>query len=124
MVAEYKAYNAATSASEGVSAGGSAPKIPKAGVWRRRFAMSGYDLVSEIYESDYMRRANLVCGHFGSVPGGDPGTGNQAFSLVTQQMSGRVIPKCGSGTLSVALGRFIEAHNGTVLTNKPVALPI
>jgi len=77
-------------------------------------------LVSEIYESDYMRRANLVCGHFGSVPGGDPGTGAQAFALVNQQISGRVIPKGGSGTLSVALGRFIEAHNGVVLTNKPV----
>ncbi len=121
MVAEFKAYTAATRGNPGGEGSDSAAKIPKAGVWRRRFAMSGYDLVSEIYESDYMRRANLVCGHFGSVPGGDPGTGNQAFSLVVQQISGRVIPKGGSGTLSVALGRFIEAHNGTVLTNKPVA---
>ena len=61
------------------SADGGAPKIPKAGVWQRRMAMSGYDLVCELYESDYMRRANLVTGHFGSVPGGDPGTGAQAF---------------------------------------------
>jgi phytoene dehydrogenase-like protein len=120
MVAEYKAYAAATSAAQSGAAAGTAPKIPKAGVWQRRMAMSGYDLVSELYESDYMRRANLVCGHFGSVPGGDPGTGGQAFSLVNQQISGRVIPKGGSGTLSVALGRFIEAHNGVVLTNKPV----
>ena len=117
MVAEFKAY---TAASQGGSASGGIPKIPKAGVWQRRFAMSGYDLVCDLYESDYMRRANMVCGHFGSVPGGDPGTGNQAFALVAQQISGRVIPKGGSGTLSVALGRFIEAHNGVVLTNKPV----
>jgi phytoene dehydrogenase-like protein len=73
-----------------------------------------------LYESDYMRRANLVCGHFDSVPGGDPGTGGQAFALVVQHISGRVIPKGGSGTLSVALGRVIEDHNGVVLTNKPV----
>ena len=66
MVAEFKAY---TAASQGGSTAGGAPKIPKAGVWQRRFAMSGYDLVCELYESDYMRRANLVCGHFGSVPG-------------------------------------------------------
>ncbi len=101
-------------------ASGGAPKIPKAGVWQRRFAMSGYDLVCELFESDYMRRANLVCGHFGSVPGGDPNTGSQAYALVVQQLNGRVIPKGGSGTLSVSLGKFIEAHNGVVLTNKPV----
>jgi beta-carotene ketolase (CrtO type) len=121
MVAEYKAYTAATRGSQSGEGAVSAPKIPKAGVWQRRFAMSGYDLVSEIYESDYMRRANLVCGHFGSVPGGDPGTGGQAFALVVQQISGRVIPKGGSGTLTVALGRFIEDHDGVVLTNKPVS---
>ncbi len=120
MVAEFKAYSAATIANRGGSADAGALKIPKAGVWQRRMAMSGYDLVCELYESDYMRRANMVCGHFGSVPGGDPGTGNQAFALAVQQISGRVIPKGGSGTLSVALGRFIEAHNGVVLTNKPV----
>jgi phytoene dehydrogenase-like protein len=121
-VAEYKAYTAATAANRGASTStdSSAPKIPKAGVWQRRMAMSGYDLVCELYESDYMRRANLVCGHFGSVPGGDPNTGSQAFALAVQQLNGRVIPKGGSGTLSVALGRFIEAHNGVVLTNKPV----
>src|SRR5580692_1712271 len=119
-VAEFKAYSAATSANRGASRDAGAPKIPKAGVWQRRMAMSGYDLVCELYESDYMRRANLVCGHFGSVPGGDPNTGSQAFALAVQQLNGRVIPKGGSGTLSVALGKFIEAHNGVVLTNKPV----
>jgi phytoene dehydrogenase-like protein len=121
MMAEYKAYTAATAASRGASADSGAPKIPKAGVWQRRMAMSAYDLLCEMYESDYMRRANLVCGHFGSVPGGDPNTGAQAFTLVQQVISGRPIPKGGSGTLSVALGRFIEAHNGVVLTSKPVA---
>lgn len=121
MVAEYKAYTAATSASRGASADSGALKIPKAGVWQRRYAMSGYDLLCDMYESDYMRKANLVCGHFGSVPGGYPNTGAQAFALVAQQLSGRVIPKGGSGTLSVALGRFIEDHNGVVLTSKPVA---
>ena len=120
MVAEFKAYTAATTAARGGAAGDAAPKIPKAGVWQRRIAMSGYDLVCDLYESDYMRRANLVCGNFGSVPGSEPNTGSQAFALVTQQLSGRVIPKGGSGTLAVALGKYIEAHNGVVLTNMPV----
>jgi phytoene dehydrogenase-like protein len=121
MVAEYKAYTAANSASRGASAESGAVKIPKQAVWQRRFALSAYDLLCEMYESDHMRMANLVCGHFGSVPGGDPNTGAQAFTLVQQLISGRPIPKGGSGTLSVALGRFIEAHNGVVLTSKPVA---
>lgn len=120
MVAEYKAYTAAMGGDRRGSGADGAAKIPKAGVWQRRLAMSGYDLVQDLFESDYLRRASLACGHFGSVPGGDPGTGGQAYSLVVQHISGRVIPKGGSGTLSVALGRFIEAHNGVVLTNKPV----
>jgi phytoene dehydrogenase-like protein len=119
MVAEYKAYTMAAATARDAGAG--AQKIPKAGVWQRRFAMSGYDLVCQLFESDYMRRANLVCGHFGSVPGGNQNTGSQAYSLVVQQVNGRQVPRGGSGTLAVALGRFIEAHNGVLLTNKPVA---
>ena len=121
MVAEYKAYTAASrGGGEGGTGSTTASKIPMAGVWQRRLAMSGYDLVREVFESDYMRRGSLVCGHFGSVPASDPNTGGQAFALVNQQVAGRVVPKGGSGTLTVALGRFIEAHNGVVLTNKPV----
>ena len=117
MVAEYKAY-APVMANGGQGPGPT--KTPNAGLWQRRFAMSGYDLVCKVFESDYMRRGSLVCGHFGSVPGGEPNTGGQAYSLVVQQLNGRVIPKGGSGTLSVSLGKFIEAHNGVVLVNKPV----
>src|SRR4029077_16235828 len=62
MVAEFKAYSAATNANRSGSSDAGAPKIPKAGVWQRRIAMSGYDLVCELYQSDYMRRANMVCG--------------------------------------------------------------
>jgi phytoene dehydrogenase-like protein len=89
--------------------------------WQRLSAMSGYDAARLLFESRYMRAACLTCGHFGGVPGGDFGTGAQAFSLIGQVLNGRSIPKGGSGMLSVALGRFIEAHNGVILTNKPVA---
>jgi phytoene dehydrogenase-like protein len=67
-----------------------------------------------------MRAANLTAGHFGGVPGSDVGTGDQGVSMI-EQLSGRPIPKGGSGMLSVALGRFIEANNGVILTNRPVA---
>ena len=90
------------------------------GYWQRLNAMSGYDAVCLLFESRYMRAASLACGHFGGVPGGDFGTGNQAFSLAGQVLSGRPIAKGGSGMLSVALGRYLEANHGTILTNKPV----
>ena len=119
MVAEYKAYNAATREAAEAKAG-NMPQIPLAGLWKRRYAMSGYQLACDLFESEHMRRASLMCGHLGSVPPSDPDTGGQAYSLVNFHLAGRVIPKGGSGTLTVALGRYIEAHGGVVLTNKPV----
>ncbi|HVR22722.1 MAG TPA: NAD(P)/FAD-dependent oxidoreductase [Candidatus Polarisedimenticolia bacterium] len=119
MVAEYKAYTA--SMREAVEAkAGNVAKIPMVGLWKRRYAMSGYQLACDLFESDHMRRASLMCGHLGSVPPTESDTGGQAYSLVTFHLAGRVIPKGGSGTLTVALGRHIEAHGGVVLTNKPV----
>ncbi len=92
----------------------------RAPFWQRLNTMSGYDAVCALFESRQLRAASLGCGHFGGVPGGDFGTGGQAFSLMTQVLNGRPIAKGGSGMLSVALGRFLEAHNGVVMTNKPV----
>jgi phytoene dehydrogenase-like protein len=120
MVAEYKAYTAATRAAADAQPG-AVSKIPMAGLWKRRYALSGYQLACNLFESNEMRRASLMCGHLGSVSPSDPDTGGQAYSLVNFHLSGRVIPKGGSGTLTVALGRFIEAHGGVTLTNKQVA---
>ncbi|HSR05933.1 MAG TPA: NAD(P)/FAD-dependent oxidoreductase [Bryobacteraceae bacterium] len=92
----------------------------RAPFWQRLNTMSGYDAVCVLFESRQMRAASLGCGHFGGVPGGDFGTGGQAFSLMTQVLNGRPIAKGGSGMLSVALGRFLEAHDGVIMTNKPV----
>jgi phytoene dehydrogenase-like protein len=89
-------------------------------VWQRRLAMSAYDLVGEIYEDAHLRSFFLAVGHLVGIRPGDAETGIQAFSLIAQQRGGRPIPKGGSGMLSVALGRFIEAHNGVILTNKRV----
>lgn len=88
--------------------------------WQRIGDLSGYDAARQIWESPHMRAANLTAGHFGGVPGSDPGTGNQAVSMIGH-LNGRPIPKGGSGMLTVALGRFIEANNGVILTGKPIA---
>src|SRR2546430_11442843 len=47
-------------------------------------------------------------------------TGVQTCALPIYHMNGRPIPKGGSGMLSVALGRYLEANNAVVLTGKPV----
>ncbi len=97
---------------------GGAPRV--ATYYQRLNVMTGYDAVRAVFEHDHVRAASLSLGHFGGTPGGEMGTGGQAFSLMNQVASGRSIPKGGSGMLSVALGRFIEAHDGVILTNKPV----
>jgi phytoene dehydrogenase-like protein len=87
--------------------------------WRRLGELSGYDAGRQIWESPYMQAANLTTGHFSGVPGSDIGTGNQAVTMIGH-LRGRPIPRGGSGMLSTALGRFIEAHDGVIQTSKPV----
>lgn len=87
--------------------------------FERLGTMSGYEAAKLVWESPQMRAAGLAGGHFGGVPGSDPGSGAQTFSLMGQ-LAGRPMPKGGSGMLTVALGRAIEAKNGVVLTNKGV----
>src|SRR5258705_31677 len=55
LSSEFKVYSEAASANRsgapGSNAAGAA-SIPHSGVWQRRFAMSGYDLVRELFEDD------------------------------------------------------------------------
>ena len=112
LVAEYKAYNAARK---------NGSDIPNSGVWRRRLAMSGYDLVKKTFENDYIRSFHLAQGRFSSIPAGHPNTGSQVFSAIRHQANGRPMPKGGSGMLPVTLARVIEANGGVIRTNMPVA---
>ena len=111
LVTEYKTYNAAKS---------SGANIPNSAVWRRRFAMSGYDLVNKTFENRYIRSFHLAQGRFSSIPGAHPNTGSQLFTAIRHQVKGRPMPKGGSGMLPVALGRVIEANGGVIETNMPV----
>ena len=111
LVTEYKAYNAAKN---------SGSDVPNSTVWRRRFAMSGYNLVNETFENHYIRSFHLAQGRFSSIPGGHPNTGSQLFSAIRHQVKGRPMPRGGSGMLPVALGRVIEANGGVIQTNMPV----
>lgn len=87
--------------------------------FQRLEVLSGFDAARQLWESPQMQAGNLSGGRWGGVSGHDPGTGGHAWSMLTH-MNGRPMPKGGSGMLSVSLGRFIEAHDGIVLTNMPV----
>jgi LSD1 subclass zinc finger protein len=110
---------AAARASTSALAPGDAAKLRVGTYFKRLSDMTGFAAVNEVWESPHMRAAALSGGRFFGAIGSDYGTGLQAFSML-DHMRGRPIPKGGSGMLTVALGRFIEAHNGVILTSKPV----
>jgi len=56
--------------------------------------------------------------HLAAEPPDSPVTGRLAYGAPRQQHSGRPLPKGGSGALTVALAKYVEAHGGTILTNK------
>jgi phytoene dehydrogenase-like protein len=92
---------------------------PKSKFWQRRLAMSHWEIIRENFEDVHARTFMLAC-PWSQQPAQYPMTGRVAYSAFGQQRHSRPLPKGGSGMLTEALTRFIEAHNGTVLTNKPV----
>jgi len=92
--------------------------VPKGRLWQRRLAMSAWDIVQDTFEDDHCRTFLLYMAHLAAEPPDSPVTGRLAYGAPRQQHSGRPLPKGGSGALTVALAKFIEAHGGTVLTNK------
>jgi phytoene dehydrogenase-like protein len=102
-----------------VAAARAAPNPRAATYFNRLKDMSGFAGANEVWESPYMRAACLSGGRFFGPLGSDYGTGLQVFSML-DHMRGRPIPKGGSGMLTEALGSFIDAHDGVILTSKPV----
>lgn len=92
--------------------------VPKGKLWQRRLAMSAWDIIQDTFEDDHCRTFMLYMAHLAAEPPDEPVTGRLAYGAPRQQHSGRPLPKGGSGALTVALSRFIEAHGGTILTNK------
>lgn len=87
--------------------------------FRRLGVLPGYEAARQLWKSPQVQAANISGGRWGGVPASDPGSGDQAYSMLTH-MNGRPMPVGGSGMLSVSLGRFVEALDGIVLTNMPV----
>jgi phytoene dehydrogenase-like protein len=92
---------------------------PKGKFWQRRLAMSHWEIVHDNFEDDHCR-AFMLTSPWGNQPAQSPMTGRMAYSSFNQLGTGRPLPKGGSGKLTEALGRLIEAHGGVILTGKPV----
>jgi len=90
---------------------------PQGKIWQRRLAMSAWQIVKETFEEEHCRAFMLGC-PFSLQPVLDPASARAVYIPLHQQRESRPLPKGGSGALSVALARFIEAHQGAILTNK------
>jgi phytoene dehydrogenase-like protein len=93
-------------------------KVPRGRLWQRRLAMSAWEIIRDSFEDDHSRAALLFMSHLSSESPNEPATGRFAYGFAGQQHGGRPLPKGGSGMLTQSLARFIEAHNGVILTNK------
>jgi phytoene dehydrogenase-like protein len=91
------------------------------GRWRRRLAMSAWDVIRSEFEEEHVR-AFLVWMAFMTVqPADRPGTGLLASSLVYgRQQHSWTLPRGGSAALPLALARLIEDRGGTILTDRRV----
>lgn len=93
-------------------------QLPRGKLWQRRMAMSAWEIIRDTFEDDHSRTFLLFMAHLAAEPPDAPVTGRLAYGAARQQHSGRPLPKGGSGVLTQALARYIEAHGGVLLTNK------
>jgi phytoene dehydrogenase-like protein len=91
---------------------------PRGKLWQRRLALSAWEIIRDTFEEEHCRTFMLYMSHLAAEPPDAPMTGRLAYGTARQQHSGRPFPKGGSGMLTQALARYIEAHNGVLLTNK------
>jgi phytoene dehydrogenase-like protein len=90
---------------------------PRGKLWQRRLALSAWEILRDTFEDDHCRAFMTGC-PYSLQPLQDPMTGRAAYIPLHQQRESRPLPKGGSGALSEALSRYIEAHGGVVLANK------
>jgi phytoene dehydrogenase-like protein len=94
---------------------------PRGKLWQRRVAMSAWEIIRDNFEDDHCRAFMVWMATQTVVPPEQPMTGRLAYSLVYgRQRWSWTTPKGGSGVLTQALARLIEAHGGVILTEKSV----
>jgi len=89
--------------------------------WQRRIAMAGWDIIRDNFEDEHCRAFMLWMATQTAVPPEQPMSGRLAYSLCYgRQRFSWCVPKGGSGALTDALARLIEAHGGLLMTGKSV----
>jgi phytoene dehydrogenase-like protein len=90
--------------------------------WRRRLAMSAWDVIRADFE-DWHSQAFMLWMAFMTVqPCDRPGTGVLAYSLVYgRQQHSWTLPRGGSAALPLALARLVEDRGGSVVTGARVS---
>lgn len=85
--------------------------------WRRRLAMSAWDVVRTEFEHPHVRAFMLWMALMTVQPPDRPGTGLLAYSLAYgRQQHSWTLPRGGSAALPLALARLIEDRGGTIAT--------
>jgi phytoene dehydrogenase-like protein len=91
------------------------------GRWRRRLAMSAWDVVRTEFEDWHTRAFMLWMSVMTVQPADRPGTGPLAYSLTYgRQQHSWTLPRGGSAALPLALARLIEERGGSFVTGKRV----
>jgi phytoene dehydrogenase-like protein len=94
---------------------------PRGKLWQRRLAMSAWEIIRDNFEDEHTRAFMVWMAYQTVEPPEAAMTGRLAYSLVAgRQRWSWTTPKGGSGALTQALARLIEAHGGAILTNKTV----
>jgi phytoene dehydrogenase-like protein len=89
--------------------------------WRRRLAMSAWDVIRGEFDDEHVRAFMLWMALMTVQPPDRPGTGLLAYSLVYgRQQHSWTLPRGGSAALPLALARLIEERGGTILTGRRV----
>jgi phytoene dehydrogenase-like protein len=91
------------------------------GRWRRRLAMSAWDVVRAEFEDWHTRAFMLWMSVMTVQPADRPGTGPLAYSLTYgRQQHSWTLPRGGSAALPLVLARLIEERGGSCVTGKRV----
>ena len=98
------------------------PENVLGGRWRRRLAMSAWDVIRVEFEDWHTRAFMLWMAIMTVQPADRPGTGVLAYSLAYgRQQHSWTLPRGGSAALPLALARVIQDHGGTILCGRRVA---
>jgi phytoene dehydrogenase-like protein len=95
---------------------------PKGKQWQRRLAMSAWEIIKENFQDEHCRAFMVWMAYQTVEPPEAAVTGRLAYAICAgRQKWSWTTPKGGSGALTQALEKLIEAHQGTILTDKTIA---